>query len=204
MTDQSRGSWKFAIDCGPIFLAQRIAGSLLRRFRGLWSTTGFALAGRREAVPRCLGLIYVSNPRQCEFGHGCEIGVDCHFTTETLAGRLKCGSNVKVNDRVQLDYSGGLILEDNVLISSDVLVLTHSHGEDPRSIPVAKSLRIGQNTWIGTRAVITESVRLIGRNVIVASGAIVTKDVPDDWIVGGIPAKLIRKRDVELRHSERD
>jgi acetyltransferase-like isoleucine patch superfamily enzyme len=193
----SRASWRFVAECGPIFLAQRIVAALRRRAAGVWSTVGFRLSrSRGEAIPRCLGLVYVSNPSHCEFGTGCEVGTDCFFTSETNEGRLKFGRQVKINDHVKLDYSGGLTLADNVLISSDVLVLTHSHGDNPRSIPVAKPLRIGENTWIGTRAIITESVRSIGCNVIVASGAVVTKDVPDDSVVGGIPAKLIRKRQV--------
>lgn len=55
-----------------------------------------------------------------------------------------------------------------------------------------KQVMIGNNVWIGGRAVINPGIR-IGNNVVIASGAVVTKDVPDNIIVGGNPAKVIKQ-----------
>ncbi|BEC69492.1 hypothetical protein VEE57_12080 [Escherichia coli] len=57
---------------------------------------------------------------------------------------------------------------------------------------LGKPVTIGNNVWIGGRAVINPGVT-IGDNVVVASGAVVTKDVPDNVVVGGNPARIIKK-----------
>ncbi len=66
-------------------------------------------------------------------------------------------------------------------------------------IPVkeyGKPVTIGDNVWIGGRAVINPGVT-IGNNVVVASGVVVTKDIPDDVVVGGNPARIIKRIDKE-------
>ncbi|MEZ3485540.1 MAG: hypothetical protein K1W22_02795 [Lachnospiraceae bacterium] len=55
-----------------------------------------------------------------------------------------------------------------------------------------KPIHIGKNVWIGANATILAGVS-IGENAVVAAGAVVTKDVPDGVVVGGIPAKIIKK-----------
>lgn len=57
-----------------------------------------------------------------------------------------------------------------------------------------KPVTIGHNVWIGGKAIVNPGVR-IGNNVVIASGAVVTKDVPDNIVVGGNPAKIIKHLD---------
>jgi len=57
---------------------------------------------------------------------------------------------------------------------------------------LAKSIRIGDGSWIAARATICPGVT-IGKNCVVAAGAVVSKDVEDGWLVGGVPAKPLRK-----------
>ena len=57
---------------------------------------------------------------------------------------------------------------------------------------IAKPVTIGNDVWIGANCTILPSVT-IGNNVVVAAGAVVTKDVPDNCVVGGVPAKIIKK-----------
>lgn len=105
----------------------------------------------------------------------------------------RIGKNVFINfDCVFLDL-GGITIGDNVLIAPKVSLLTEGHPvspEDRHSLTVAPIL-IKRNAWIGANATIMQGVT-IGENSIVAAGAVVTKDVPDNTIVGGIPAKIIR------------
>lgn len=105
----------------------------------------------------------------------------------------KIGKNVFINfDCVFLDL-GGITIEDRVFIAPKVSLLTEGHPispEDRHSLTVTP-IRIKRNAWIGANATITQGVT-IGENAVVAAGAVVTKDVPDNTIVGGIPARIIK------------
>lgn len=103
------------------------------------------------------------------------------------------GKNVFINfDCTFLDL-GGITIEDNVLIAPKVSILSEGHpiaAADRQSL-VPGSVHIKKNAWIGANASILPGVT-IGENAIVAAGAVVVKDVPDNTIVGGVPAKTIK------------
>jgi len=104
------------------------------------------------------------------------------------------GRNVFINfDCVFLDL-GGIIIEDSVQIAPKVSLLTESHpiGSESRKSLVAKPILIKKNAWIGAGAIILQGVT-IGENSIVAAGSVVSQNVPDNVVVGGIPAKTIKK-----------
>jgi len=106
----------------------------------------------------------------------------------------KIGKNVFINfDCIFLDL-GGITIEDNVLIAPRVNLLTEGHPIAPesRNWLIPKPIHIKQNAWIGAGATILQGVT-VGENSIVASGAVVSENVPDNTIVGGIPAKIIKK-----------
>jgi len=105
----------------------------------------------------------------------------------------KIGKNVFINfDCTFLDL-GGITIEDNVLIAAKVNLLSEGHPLTPenRQSLVPGPIRIKKNAWIGANATILPGVT-IGENAVVAAGAVVSKDVPDNTIVGGIPAKIIK------------
>jgi acetyltransferase-like isoleucine patch superfamily enzyme len=106
----------------------------------------------------------------------------------------KIGKNVFINfDCVFLDL-GGIIIEDNVLIAPKVSLLSEGHLIEPenRHALVPKAIHIKKNAWIGAGATILQGVT-IGENSVVAAGSVVSKDVPDNVIVGGTPAKIIKE-----------
>ena len=105
----------------------------------------------------------------------------------------KIGKNVFINfDCVFLDL-GGITIEDNVLIAPKVSVLSEGHPVSPndRQSLVPGHIHIKRNAWIGAGATILPGVT-IGENAVVAAGAVVSKDVAANTIVGGIPAKIIK------------
>jgi len=104
------------------------------------------------------------------------------------------GKNVFINfDCVFLDL-GGITIEDGVLIAPKVSLLSEGHpiSPDQRHSLVPKHIHIKKNAWIGANATILHGVT-IGQNAVVAAGSVVTKDVPNNVVVGGIPAQIIKK-----------
>src|SRR5688572_20182808 len=103
------------------------------------------------------------------------------------------GKNVFINfDCVFLDF-GGIIIEHGVFIAPKVSLLTEGHplsAGDRHSLTVGR-IHIKRTAWIGANATVTQGVT-IGENAVVAAGAVVTRDVPDNQVVGGIPASIIK------------
>ena len=88
---------------------------------------------------------------------------------------------------------GKVEIEDNVLIAPEVKIATVNHDPyDRHNLMHFGKVTIKENAWIGMGAIICPGVT-IGRNAIVGAGAVVTKDVPDNAVVGGNPARIIKK-----------
>lgn len=125
-----------------------------------------------------------------------------------------CGKNITIGKRVffnsgcRFQDQGGIYIEDDVLIGHNVVLATLNHCMDPerRADLEPAPIHIGKHVWIGANAMILPGVT-IGDGAVIAAGAVVTKDVPENTIVGGIPAKFIKKVPVneqgmeELRHA---
>ena len=112
----------------------------------------------------------------------------------TAFGKMtRVGKNVFVNFGCTFLDQGGITLEDGVFIGPGVKILTESHPEQPeirhtlRTAPVI----VRRMAWIGAGAVILPGVT-VGENAIIAAGAVVTKDVPDNTVVAGVPARISR------------
>ena len=106
---------------------------------------------------------------------------------------IKLGKNVFINHACTFLDLGGITIEDDVQIGPKVNLITENHPVDPtkRKHLDLKSILIKRNAWIGAGATILPGVT-IGENSIVAAGAVVNKDVSDNSVVGGIPAKFIK------------
>jgi acetyltransferase-like isoleucine patch superfamily enzyme len=103
------------------------------------------------------------------------------------------GKNVFINHACSFLDMGGITLEDHVLLGPKVNLITENHPLNPtdRRALICKPIIIKRNAWIGAAATILPGVT-IGENAVVAAGAVVSKDVPANTIVGGIPAKFIK------------
>jgi acetyltransferase-like isoleucine patch superfamily enzyme len=106
---------------------------------------------------------------------------------------IRLGKNIFINHACTFLDMGGITIEDEVLIGPKVNLITENHPIDPndRRALVTKPIVIKRKAWIGAAATILPGVT-IGENAVVAAGAVVSKDVPANTIVGGVPAKRIR------------
>lgn len=104
-----------------------------------------------------------------------------------------------LNHYVHILASAGIVLEEGVWVANHASLVSHSHPADVEYIgdhePVKKPIYIEKHAWIGTHAVILPGVRL-GRSCVVAAGAVVTRDVPPYAIVAGVPARVVRYKQI--------
>ena len=110
---------------------------------------------------------------------------------------IQIGKNVFINHACSFLDMGGITIEDHVLIGPKVNLITENHPLDPadRRALICKPIVIKRNAWIGAGATILPGVT-VGENAVVAAGAVVSKDVPANTIVGGVPAKIIKQIDL--------
>lgn len=121
--------------------------------------------------------------------------------THNVRGKLVIGNKVSLRRNLDLDYTGDLIVGNNVDFTEGVKVLTHGHDfigmmDDSEIVPNSNRayltpLQICDNVIIGTNSVIMPGVKRIGRNAIVSANSVVVKEVPDNAVVAGNPAKVI-------------
>ena len=106
---------------------------------------------------------------------------------------IHVGKNVFINSCCQFQDQGGIYIGDGALIGHSVIIATLNHDFAPekRQNLHHAPVHIGRGVWVGARATILAGVT-IGDNAIIAASAVVTKDVPENAIVGGIPAKFIK------------
>lgn len=107
---------------------------------------------------------------------------------------IHIGRNVFFNGGCRFQDQGGIYIDDGALIGPMVVLATLNHEQDPehRGNLFPKPIRIGKKVWIGANATVLPGVT-IGDGAIVAAGAVVAKDVPSGVIVGGVPAKIIKR-----------
>lgn len=166
-----------------------------RNVGALWSGLVFRTAlGSLGKGCRFGAGAFFGDPSNVHLGNNVTVDERTFFFSEVPGGYLRVGDNVNFNMNSRVDFTGGVEIGNDVLISEGAVVHTHDHGFDPRSEPTRRPLKIGNNVWIGFRAVVMPSVNSIGDNAVIGAAAVVTKDVPANGVVAGNPAKLIRQR----------
>ncbi len=119
----------------------------------------------------------------------------------TAFGKLtKVGKGVFINFGCTFLDQGGITLEDDVFIGPGAKIITENHHEEPelRHMLKVAPVVLKRNVWVGAGAMILPGVT-VGENAIIGAGAVVTKNIKDNMIVGGVPAKEIRK----IRQTDR-
>lgn len=111
------------------------------------------------------------------------------------------GEHTTIGNDAFLDGREGLTIGACVNIAAEVRIYTQEHDiDDPDFAPVGGPVLIEDYAYLGTRVTILPGVH-IGRGAVIASGAVVTKDVAEYTLVGGVPAKPIRERSRNLRYK---
>ena len=106
---------------------------------------------------------------------------------------ISLGKNVFINHGCSFLDIGGITIEDDVQIGPRVNLTSENHPLDPgdRKTVILQPILIKRNAWIGAGATILPGVT-IGENAVVAAGAVVSRDVPPNTVVAGIPAKVVK------------
>lgn len=137
---------------------------------------------------------------------------ECGENTELLPN-FNCdyGKNIRVGRNFLTNYNVTILdimpvtIGDYVMIGPSTLISTVNHPMTPmgrrKHLGIGKPVTIGNDVWIGGNVTILPGVN-IGNNVIVAAGAVVTKDIPDNCLVGGVPAKLIRSLENDVEEND--
>ena len=121
------------------------------------------------------------------------LGLMPPFNTD-FGKNIHIGENVFINSGCKMQDQGGIFIGSDVLIGHNACLLTLNHEMDPdnRADMHPKPIYIDDKAWLGSNVTVLPGVK-IGEGAIVAAGAVVTKDVPANTVVGGVPAKIIKK-----------
>lgn len=184
-----------------------------KRFRGRRSFLRNAVVGKNFQCSTN-GCINRGDKSQIRIGHDCQIGSEIFCSPRAT---VEIGSFTSIGARSQISAALGVSIGSHCLISTDVSIRdNNSHPIDPAArrrqfdeiahrnyIDMWEdsdccNVRIGNDVWIGMRAMILKGVE-IGDGSIVAAGAVVTKDVPPMTMVGGNPARVIKQIEGEWR-----
>lgn len=147
---------------------------------------------------RFTGLGKIAVEDKVTFGYklgGFFYGAGIELQARTVDSKIIIGKNVSTNNNVSIISSGSISIGDDCLIGQNVSLMDFdAHGIQPdkrRMVGEVGTIEIGQNVWIGNNVIILKNVK-IGNNSIIAAGAVVTKEFPENVIIGGTPAKIIK------------
>lgn len=148
-------------------------------------------------VPCHLFRLFFYTLAGVKIGKGSRIHVGARFF---YPANIKIGEGTIIGDNIFLDGRDKLVIGNHVDIASGVMIYNSEHDVNSEDFhAVSAPVEIGDFVFIGPRAIILPGVR-IGRGAVVAAGAVVTKDVEDFAIVGGVPAEVIGERKARDLH----
>ena len=148
------------------------------------------------------GEKYIEIGADCYIGRGGQITATDTYCGERWTPEIIIGDNCKIGTYCHITAVKGIYIGDNVLTGKSILITDNAHGKSESSMldvpPTLRPLssvgpvRICDNVWIGDKASIMPGVT-IGKGSVVAANSVVTHDVPPYSVVGGIPAKIIKR-----------
>jgi virginiamycin A acetyltransferase len=161
-----------------------------------------ALAGSTQAWALVPGLPgqYLRRAFLSRTLGACARSATIEFGTLFSSAAASIGERAYIGPRCHLGWA---VIERDVLLAAGVHVPSgaRTHGMDDPAVPIRDQptvktpVRIGRGAWIGSAAIVMADV---GRDAVIAAGAVVTKPIPDRAIAGGVPARVLRLRDSRL------
>lgn len=152
--------------------------------------------------------VYVSalSKNGIQFGDNVSIGaysrVIVSSSLNNIGNQIIIGNNVGIGEFAYLGGAGGLEIGDECIIGQYLSCHPENHNYDNISLSIRhqgvsrKGIKVGKNCWIGSKVTILDGVE-IGNGSVVAAGSVVTKSFPENSIIGGVPAKLLKNRNHE-------
>ena len=147
----------------------------------------------------------IINPYRVEFGENItlETGscIKCLRIKEKNSYKkfISIGDNSWIGNNTYIEANHTIKIGADVLIAPNCYITDSSHGYEDRGTKIRnqpgvyKKVEIGNDVWIGTNSIILQGVK-IGQGVVIAANSVVNKDVADFTVVGGTPAKILKKR----------
>ena len=130
---------------------------------------------------------------------GCFTRIECTGSLSHLGEGFMCGNNCGLGTNAFYGAAGGIKIGNNVIVGNFVSFHSENHNFSDSEIPIRlqgtshKGIVIGDNCWIGAKATILDGVH-IGNGCVIAAGSVVTKSFPDNVVIGGVPARIIKNR----------
>jgi acetyltransferase-like isoleucine patch superfamily enzyme len=147
--------------------------------------------------------LYALGKKPLRIGNNVNIGsfsqVVISTTFNDLGEYIDIGNNVGIGEFSYLGGAGGLEIGDDTIIGQYFSAHPENHNYVNKDLLIReqgvnrKGIKIGSNCWLGSKVTILDGVT-IGDNCIIAAGAVVTKSFPDNVVIGGVPAKILKER----------
>ena len=182
----------------PIVLLFKLAAPVRTVWRRIYLTARLSAdVSDMDFSVQCDGRVHVSGTAKIKLGKRCRLGMEVELRT-VEAGRIHIGEDTRLNRGCTLTSYAQIRIDDFTIIGEFVSIRDANHGlkrgEPMRYQPhTCKPILIGRDVWIGRGSCILPGVT-IGEGAVIGANSVVTRDVPDFAIAGGVPAKVIKMR----------